>query len=437
MTERDHKQQGGWLPEQDDLEAWLQGHAERTEDSDAETRWHPAVQQFHQLVTSDPTLRMYATNMIEQVPSSKPYQQRHLHSFEQMLSLVNAVLTTAPEFSEGSMITTPMAGILDWTMGTPAGFAFYRDPRVNEGLKDILNAWCAFLDSEESLYVLNESDTGWKSDKAQQVVGMNQFAHDPADPHWGFTSWNDFFTRRFADGERPVAGADDDRVIVSACESTPYKLSTDVQRRDEFWVKSQPYSLEDLLANDPAVDQFVGGTVYQAFLSATNYHRWHSPVSGTVVRAYVQPGTYFSEADSEGADAVEPTTSQGYLAHVASRAIILIEADNPAIGLVAVVPVGMVEVSSCVIGEHVVPGRHLEKGDDLGYFQFGGSTECVIFRPGAVESFALQAIPQTSVSPVQVRSHLATAPGGTADGLGGAVAVQTWAADSAENEVLA
>ncbi|PJI52268.1 hypothetical protein CTI14_45180, partial [Methylobacterium radiotolerans] len=65
-------------------------------------------------------------------------------------------------------------------------------------------------------------------------------------------------------------------------------------------------------------------------------------------------------------------TSQGYLAHVASRAIILIEADNPTIGLVAVVPVGMIEVSSCVIGEQVVPGHHLEKGDELGYFQFGG-----------------------------------------------------------------
>lgn len=409
MAEQDHKQQGGWLPGQEDLEAWLQGHAERTAGSEAETQWHPAVQRFHRLVTSDPILRMYATQMIEQVPSSKPYRQRHLHSFEQMLSLVNAVLTTAPEFSEGSMVTTPMAGILDWTMGTPAGFAFYRDPRVNEGLKDILNAWCAFLDSEESLYVLNDSDTGWKSDAAQRVVGMSQFAHDPDDPHWGFTSWNDFFTRCFAEGQRPVDRPDDDRVIVSACESTPYKLSTGVQRRDEFWVKGQPYSLEDLLANDPAVDEFVGGTVHQAFLSATNYHRWHSPVAGTVVQAYVRPGTYFSEADSEGAAAVEPPTSQGYLAHVASRAIILIEADNPTIGLVAVVPVGMIEVSSCVIGEQVVPGHHLEKGDELGYFQFGGSTQCLVFRPGAVESFALQAIPQTAAKPIHVRSHLATA----------------------------
>jgi len=29
------------------------------------------------------------------------------------------------------------------------------------------------------------------------------------------------------------------------------------------------------------VKDFVGGTVYQAYLSAENYHRWHSPVSGT------------------------------------------------------------------------------------------------------------------------------------------------------------
>ena len=69
-----------------------------------------------------------------------------------------------------------------------------------------------------------------------------------------------------------------------------------------------------MLAGDDSVDQFVGGTVYQAFLSATNYHRWHSPVAGTIVRAFVQGGTYYSEAESEGADAVGPTKSQSYLA---------------------------------------------------------------------------------------------------------------------------
>lgn len=181
-----------------------------------------------------------------------------------------------------------------------------------------------------------------------------------------------------------MASPDDGKVIVSACESTPYGISTDVKRQDRFWIKSQPYSLADLLANDDSVDQFVGGTVYQAFLSATNYHRWHSPVAGTIVRAFVVAGTYYSEADSEGADAVEPMNSQSYLAHVAARAVILIEAEDPAIGLMAFVAVGMSEVSSCLIGSKVTPGYHVGKGEELGYFQYGGSTHCLVFRPGAI-----------------------------------------------------
>jgi phosphatidylserine decarboxylase len=167
-----------------------------------------------------------------------------------------------------------------------------------------------------------------------------------------------------------------------------------------------------MLADDESVDQFVGGTVYQAFLSATNYHRWHSPVAGTIVRAFTQQGTYYSEADSEGPDAVEPTNSQSYLAHVAARAIILIEADDPVIGLVAFVPVGMSDVSSCMIGSDVKPGSHVGKGEELGYFQFGGSTYCLVFRPGAVADFTLAAIPQPqdpNAPLVLVRSKLAIA----------------------------
>jgi phosphatidylserine decarboxylase len=164
-------------------------------------------------------------------------------------------------------------------------------------------------------------------------------------------------------------------VIANACESTPYGIASDVARQDRFWIKSQPYSLQDLLAQDESVDQFVGGTIYQAFLSATNFHRWHSPVAGTIVRAFVEEGTYYSEADSEGSDAVEPTNSQSYMAHTTARAIILIEADNPVIGLVAFVPVGMSEVSSCIIDPSIIPGYHVAKGQELGYFQFGGSTQ--------------------------------------------------------------
>ena len=184
------------------------------------------------------------------------------------MRLINEVLTMAPEFG-GHMVATPLGAILDWTMGTPAGFAAYRDPRVNAMIKKILNSWCEFLSSGDSLYVLNDSPSGWKCAEARRTVGIEQYEHDPKDEHWGFASWNDFFTRRFKDGERPVASPGDDKVIVSACESTPYGISADVKRQDRFWIKSQPYSLEDMLANDDSVDQFVGGTVYQAFLRRT------------------------------------------------------------------------------------------------------------------------------------------------------------------------
>jgi phosphatidylserine decarboxylase len=60
---------------------------------------------------------------------------------------------------------------------------------------------------------------------AKRAVGIEQYQYDPEDEYWGFKSWNDFFTWRLADGARPVGSPDDDSVIVSACESTPYGLS--------------------------------------------------------------------------------------------------------------------------------------------------------------------------------------------------------------------
>jgi phosphatidylserine decarboxylase len=405
----DTRRHAGWLPEQGELEEWLAGRSEGL-DARADQPLHPAVAEFRDLIDTDPIVRMYLNQMISQIPQNRQYGKRHLRSVPQLLRLINDVLSTAPEYGE-SMVMTPLGAILDWTMGTPAGFAAYRDRRINAKLKKILNAWCEFLDSPTSLYVLNDSPTGWMSEAAARTIGIEQFQYDPADEHWGFRSWNDFFTRRFKHDARPVAAPDDDAVIVSACESTPYGLSVDVQRQDRFWIKSQPYSLQEMLAGDEAVDAFVGGTVYQAFLSATDYHRWHSPVAGTIVRAFRVDGTYYSEADSQGEGAVEPTNSQSYLAHVATRAIILIEADNPAIGLMAVVQVGMSDVSSCVIRPDLGPGSHLAKGDELGHFQFGGSTYCLVFRPGVIADFTVAAIPQphnTDPPLVQVRSRLAT-----------------------------
>jgi phosphatidylserine decarboxylase len=366
---------GHWLPEDPDvLLDWLHSFRDQAEAKGADR--HPVIQEFADLIAHDPIVRMYFTNMIGEVPQSCKYRARHLDSLDQMLTLVDAVLTFAPHFEESAYVGCPLDAILDWCMGTPSGFAAFRHPVVNAMLKKIIGVWCAYLTSPASLHVINDTPHGWKSPAAQARVGMTDFEHAPDDAHWGFKSWNDFFTRRLKPGARPVAGPDDGKIIVSPCESRPYRIARDVKRQDDFWIKGQPYSLTDMLAGDPSADAFAGGVV-----------------GGTILSARTVEGTYFSESESEGEDPIGPNNSQAYLAHVAARAIIHIEADDPAIGQMVVMPVGMGEISSCVFDPKIKAGARVAKGEELGYFQYGGSTVCCVFRPGVIDAFALEAIP--------------------------------------------
>ena len=69
--------------------------------------------------------------------------------------------------------------------------------------------------------------------------------------------------------------------------------------------------------------------------------------------------------------------SQSYLTNVATRTVIFIEASEPSIGLICFIAVGMGEVSSCVAT--VRDGDHVEAGDEIGCFHYGGSTHCLVF----------------------------------------------------------
>ncbi len=218
---------------------------------------------------------------------------------------------------------------------------------------------------------------------------IKTFHCDPEKPHYGFTSWDEFFTREFRDGLRPVYKPDDESVIVNACESAPYRIAEkdEVKLRNTFWIKGQPYSLQHMLDGNDRADEFVGGTVYQAFLSAKSFHRWNSPVSGTIVSTKVIDGTYYSETPTAGYDSAAPNDSQGYISEVATRALLFIQADNPAIGLMTILFIGMAEVSSCDIS--VYEGQHVTKGQPLGMFHFGGSSHCLLFRKGVDVTFHL------------------------------------------------
>jgi phosphatidylserine decarboxylase len=381
-----------WLPSDHAfLARWLEAMIQKTH---ATTRpLHPVIADFQALIESDPEIYMLFNQMFEQVPHRPPYDKdptgkRQVRDYRHMLQLLNTIMTHAPEFDRSGLVGCPINTIFDWSMGTAAGMAAFLNERVNRELKKVLNTWATFLKCGDSAYVLNDHPhKGWLGvDALKAMPGFErEFVCDPHLPHWGFRSWDDFFTREFRPGARPVSHPEDDAVIVNACESAPYRIARHVNYRDRFWIKSQPYSLVHMLANDPLAPVFADGTVYQAYLSPLSYHRWHSPVSGTLVKAYVKEGTYYAEAASHGFDPEGPNDSQAYITEVATRAVLFIEADSTAIGLMCLLAVGMAEVSTCDITAY--EGQRIKKGDQIGMFHFGGSTHCLIFRPGVQLTF--------------------------------------------------
>lgn len=204
-------------------------------------------------------------------------------------------------------------------------------------------------------------------------------------------------------------GIDDHKVIVSACEAAPYNIQHNVHLSDTFWIKSQPYSLLDVftMRHADVAKRFVGGSIYQAFLSAFNYHRWHAPVSGVISHAYAIDGTYYSDADAEGEDSGGLNDSQGYITAVAARAVIVIDCDDASIGKVGCVFVGMADVSSCVI--EALAGQRVKKGDEIGFFQYGGSTCCLVFERGVIDMFVAQPPFDDDAAPIKVNTRIAAA----------------------------
>ncbi|WP_321404706.1 phosphatidylserine decarboxylase family protein [Maridesulfovibrio sp.] len=379
------------------------------------TQLLPVVQEFKDLIENDAELLMLFTRMFEMIPDkpkfkNDPSGNPQIRDYKQMLQKLSEISQQAPEFNKTGMVGFPINSILNWPMGTSAGTSAFLDSRVNAQLKKVLNQWAVFLQSKDSRYVLsNDPKKGWFGRDARKAMpGFEKdFICNPAKPYHGFTSWDDFFTREFREGRRPVAAPDNDAVIANACESAPVNLAKNVKLRDKFWIKGQPYSLYHMLDGDPLAAEFEGGTIYQAFLSALSYHRWHSPVSGRIVKTKLIDGSYYAQSPTVGFDPASPNNSQGYITQVAARALVFIEADNPDIGLMAVMFVGMAEVSSNELT--VYEGQHVNKGDQLGMFHFGGSTHVLIFRPGVNLDFDLRGqTPGLDTKNIPVRSRIAT-----------------------------
>ena len=353
---------------------------------DRELDLHKPVQDLWDAIRSDPEINRFFHQMFRQqyhLPETS--EGRKIPSWRWMIVIINFIMTKAPEFNKTGLFSFPINVILNWPMATTAGFAAFMNDKVNRLFKNILNYWAEFLSSPDSCCVLSKDPRrGWFGEDAMEAMPnfAEEFKCNPQAKHYGFKSWDDFFTREFRPGIRPVESPDDDTIVANACESAPFQISTRVKKGDHFSIKKQRYSMDFILNMSDLTKQFYGGTIYQAYLSATSYHRWHSPVSGTIHKTELVDGSYFSQTQNIRDDPASPNIcmSQGYLAQVAARGIVYIQADNPDIGLMCFVSIGMGEaVSSNDINVKV--GDKVKKGDQLVMFHFGGSTHCLIFRP--------------------------------------------------------
>lgn len=255
---------------------------------------------------------------------------------------------------------------------------------LSKWLVDYANAMGDFLDTPESLTPESE-----KSFYDSPSYNLNEYIR----PHGGWKSFNQIFARNFKPGLRPVAAISDQTVIVSPADST-FDGQWEIREDSHVTVKGLHWRISELLEGSPYKDRFRNGQFMHSFLSPADYHRQHAPVGGRVLEARVIPGQVYLEVEAvpneNGGHHIRPKRkfdapdTAGYQFAQARGLIVL---DTP-IGLVAVVPIGMCQVSSVIMTAEV--GVTVRKGEELSYFQFGGSDIILVFECASNVSFTAQ-----------------------------------------------
>ncbi|KAJ6591617.1 phosphatidylserine decarboxylase-domain-containing protein [Mycena vulgaris] len=195
-----------------------------------------------------------------------------------------------------------------------------------------------------------------------------------------YRTFNEFFSRKLRSDARPVENAADPLAICSAadCRLTVYPT---VDLAKEFWIKGREFTIPNLLGVPPASEKatiFDGSSLAIFRLAPSDYHRFHCPIDGTVGEIVHIPGQYYTvnpqAVNEPGFDVFTANTrSILYLTHAAT-------------GLpVAYVAIGALLVGSIAWTNGGEMGKAVKKGDELGYFAYGGSTVVAVFPKGVIE----------------------------------------------------
>lgn len=255
----------------------------------------------------------------------------------------------------------------------------YYEP-FSSWLRNYVKTWGAYLDTEES----------W-NEKIYQ-----EFYNDPSfglQAGWyespsNWKTFNQFFARYLKSPDmRPIASSDDPAVVVSPADSVPQGVWA-IDGNSNIGVEGVKvkevtyYSIEDLLGKDSQYkDAFANGVLTHTFLNVNDYHRYHFAVGGTVKeKKIISQNVALEVAWSSEQSKYVPIDSTGWQ-FSQTRGYVIV--DTVEYGLVALIPMGMAQVSSVNFEDNVKVGTTHRKGDMLGNFLFGGSDFVILFQEEA------------------------------------------------------
>jgi phosphatidylserine decarboxylase len=256
----------------------------------------------------------------------------------------------------------------------------YHEP-YRTWLINFTKEWGMYLSTEESW-----NEKYYKKALADERFGLqNGWYEDPS--KW--KTFNDFFSRYLkSPDQRPIASPNDPSIISSPADSRPqgvWKIDKDsnIVPNDGVTIKSNVFkSVKVLIGEDSAYkNKFADGTLTHTVLDVRDYHRYHFPIGGPIKEVRM-----IEADDAAGGITKWDAKNKKYICestephwqNIETRGCVIIE--NEKYGLVALLPIGMLQVSSVNFEDTVKAGNTVEKGDMLGYFLFGGSDFVLMFQ---------------------------------------------------------
>ncbi len=185
-----------------------------------------------------------------------------------------------------------------------------------------------------------------------------------------FKSFNDFFARRLKKTARPF---DKPGKYLQSPGDGRLQAWSDIDTDNVIQIKGMSYSLAELLQNSALAKEYDGGTYIILRLCPVDYHRFHFFDSGSCSAPVRVKGEYYS---------VNPVALGKIPALFCrnKREYSVYRTDN--FGEVLYVEVGATSVGSII--QTFTPETGLERGDEKGYFKFGGSTVLLFFKKGTI-----------------------------------------------------